>query len=573
MNEIDRVRGVYADYDATGRSRRWVKDSSIRAERTQLLGKALREVAGARPISDLSVLDLGCGSGDLWADMVSIGVDPLRITGVDVISQRLASRCSETTPVALASGAALPFRPGSFDIIVLFTVLSSIRNSSMLSGLESEVRKALRPDGALVVYDMRIPSPGNRAVLPITARRLDRIFRGWTRASRSCTLLPPLARRAAPEPGWRYDFLSALPLLRSHSIAVLRPPCHSSESGLRLSPLSENPTISVIMPIRNEVAFIERSLGSVLGQRDVSPPQVVVVDGHSDDGTPDRVRELAIENGSDVVVLDNQASIVPISMNLGLAVANGDVIVRVDGHCVLAPDYLRSCLDSLRATGAECAGGPMETIGETPTSAAIAVAQSSRFGVGGVAFRTASEAMYVDTLAFGAYRREVFDRIGNFDEELIRNQDDELNLRLTRAGGRIWMDPSIHSSYFSRGTIVGLWRQYHGYGFYKVRVMRKHRTVPSPRHLVPAAFVAGVLGSAVLSLVRRSPWPAAAVLGPYAAGVIVSSGIAAGEEKRVQVRTVALAATTMHVSYGLGWWAAAWRELAGAVRGICTGRW
>lgn len=124
-----------------------------------------------------------------------------------------------------------------------------------------------------------------------------------------------------------------------------------------------------------------------------------------------------------------------------------------------------------------------------------------------MAFRTSGEAAFVDTLAFGAYRREVFDCIGGFDEDLVRNQDDELNLRLTRAGGRIWMDPTIRSTYWSCGTLAGLWRQYHGYGFYKVRVMRKHRTVPSPRHLVPAVFVAGMVGAAVTSIARRSPWP------------------------------------------------------------------
>jgi len=225
---------------------------------------------------------------------------------------------------------------------------------------------------------------------------------------------------------------------------------------------------------------------------------------------------------------------------------------------VIAPDYLRRCLDALRATGAECAGGPMETVGETPVAAAIAAAQSSPFGVGGVAFRTSEQAAFVDTLAFGAYRREVFDRVGGFDEDLVRNQDDELNLRLTLAGGRIWMDPSIRSTYFSRGTLAGLWRQYHGYGFYKVRVMRKHRTVPSPRHLVPAAFVAAAAGSVALSALRRSPWPAAAVLLPYATGVVASS-VSAADSTDTAPATVAAATVTMHTAYGLGWWAGAAR--------------
>lgn len=562
MSEIDRVRDQYVQYDLTGRSKRWANDRSIRAERTRLLSDALRQAAGSRPLSDLSILDLGCGSGDLWDDMASFGVDPRRITGVDVLPHRLVARTKSATPVALASGAALPFRSCTFDLIVMFTVISSIRDASVLFGLEREAQRTLRPGGALVVYDMRLPSPGNRAVQPVTARRLDQIFPGWRRTSRSCTLLPPLARHLAPQPGRRYDSFVAAPVLRSHLISVLRPPGESAAfDGLHLSPLRDDPTISVIMPIRNETDFIERSLGAVLNQSGVPPSQIIVVDGHSDDGTADRVRQMATASGGGVTVLDNPDRIVPISMNLGLEQANGDVIVRVDGHCVIASDYLRRCLQALKATGAECVGGPMETIGTTPTAAAIAVAQSSRFGVGGVAFRTSSAASYVDTLAFGAYRREVFDRIGTFDEELVRNQDDELNLRLIRAGGRIWMDPSIRSTYFSRGTLAGLWRQYHGYGYYKLRVMKKHQTVPSFRHLVPAAFVGTTAALICVSGKRRSAWPIALVLVPYGFGVAVSSLSAVESEPRAKASTVALATTIMHVAYGLGWWAAALREV------------
>ena len=573
MSEIDRVRDQYVQYDLSGRSKRWAADRSIRAERTRLLSDALSQAAGTRPLSDLSVLDLGCGSGDLWDDLALIGVDPRRITGVDVISLRLEARTNAATPVALASGAALPFRSCTFDLIVMFTVISSIHDASVLSGLEREARRTLRPGGALIVYDMRVPSPGNRAVQPVGARRLDGVFHGWTRTSSSCTLLPPLARRVAPEPGRRYDRLVAAPMLRSHLLSVLHPPDNSADThGLHLSPLRDDPTISVVMPIRNEADFIEQSLGAVLGQSGVSPPQVIVVDGHSDDGTADRARQIAAASGQEVSVLDNPDRIVPISMNLGLEKANGDVVVRVDGHCIIAGDYLRSCLEALRATGAECVGGPMETIGATPTAAAIAVAQSSRFGVGGVAFRTSSAASFVDTLAFGAYRREVFDRVGAFDEELVRNQDDELNLRLTRAGGRIWMDPSIRSTYFSRGTLSGLWRQYHGYGYYKFRVMKKHHTVPSIRHLVPAAFVGGVAASICVSTIRKSLWPIAVVLVPYGSGVAVSSLSAVESEAGVKARTVGLATTIMHVAYGLGWWAAAVREVAELGRTCLTHR-
>lgn len=558
MHEIDRVRSTYADYDRTGRRSRWVEDRAIHAERAALVHEVI--TSAVSDVSTARVLDLGCGSGRLVDDLVDAGVERDLIVGVDVIEGRLREARRDGVAVALASGSSLPLADRSVDVVTAFTVLSSIHDHDVLAGIRSEIERVLRPGGVVLVYDMRVPSPTNRSVRPVTRRTLEQLFPGWRIDTRSCTLIPQIARRVAPDPGPVYRTLAAVPVLRSHALSVLRP---VRSAGLGLPPLPADPKVSVIMPVRNEADFIDRSLGAVLEQTGVAVPQVVVVDGHSDDATPDRVARIAAERSVAVELVDNPRRIVPISMNLGLDRVAGDVVVRVDGHCVIAPDYLRCCLDVLQATGAECVGGPMETVGQTPTAAAIAAAQSSRFGVGGVAFRTSTDAGFVDTLAFGAYRREVFDRIGGFDEDLVRNQDDELNLRLTRAGGRIWMDPSVRSTYFSRGTLRGLWRQYHGYGFYKVRVMRKHRTVPSVRHLVPAAFVVGVAGSLALSAVRRSPWPALAVLVPYGAGVATSSVAAADPARGVAAGPVAVATATMHAAYGLGWWAGALRELTG----------
>lgn len=559
MGEVERIRAVYAGYDDAGRPGRWADDRGIHAERADRLAAVLRR----RPHPErLRVLDLGCGRGDLLPELATAGVRPDHVVGVDLLPDRLVGARDRGLRALVASGTALPFPDDCFDLVVAFTLFSSVPDPAVRHRIAGELGRVLRSDGAAVVYDLRLPNPANRSLRPLARRDLAALFPGWRQDGGTLTLLPPLARRVAPDPGRRYRTLSALPALRSHRLTVLRPPGddHRHEGVLDMPPLPGDPSVTVVMPVHNEAAFIERSLGAVLDQDGVARPQVIVVDGHSTDGTPERVRSVAAGRAAPVEVVDNEARIVPVSMNLGLARATGDVIVRVDGHCVIAPDYLRRCLEALEATGAECAGGPMETVGETPVAAAIAAAQSSRFGVGGVAFRTSEQAAFVDTLAFGAYRREVFDRIGGFDEDLVRNQDDELNLRLTRAGGRIWMDPSIRSTYFSRGTLAGLWRQYHGYGFYKVRVMRKHRTVPSPRHLVPAAFVAGATGALALSARRRSPWPAAVVLVPYGVGVAASS-VGAAHRTDTAAATVAAATVTMHTAYGLGWWAGALRAL------------
>jgi glycosyltransferase involved in cell wall biosynthesis len=329
--------------------------------------------------------------------------------------------------------------------------------------------------------------------------------------------------------------------------------------------MPQPPFISVIMPIRNEAEYIRRSLGAVLTQH--YPPsrfEVVVVDGMSDDGTRETVREMTRAIGTTgpaVQLLDNLAGIVPPAMNIGLRVARGEVIIRVDGHCEIIPDYFRRCVEILARTGADCVGGPIQTVGETPMARAIATAQSAAFGVGGVAFRTGrATAGFVDTVAFGAYHREVFTRIGVFDEELKRNQDDEFNFRLTQAGGRIWLDPAINSQYFSRAAISSLWSQYYQYGFYKVRVIQKRGAIASWRHLVPAGFVLALAGSFLLALVMKDWRWALTVLFPYLVASLSVSILTARRTPRV-LPLLPVVFATLHLSYGLGflwgmlvWW-------------------
>ncbi|NTU79988.1 MAG: glycosyltransferase family 2 protein [Chloroflexales bacterium] len=322
------------------------------------------------------------------------------------------------------------------------------------------------------------------------------------------------------------------------------------------------PIISVIIPCRNEASFIARSLGTVLSQDyPADRMEVLVVDGMSDDATREVIARTvaAYPGAAPVTVLDNPGQIAPTGMNIALAHACGEVIIRVDGHCEIAADYLRCCVVALEATGADCSGGPMVTVGDTQVARTIALAQSARFGVGGVAFRTGhTRPSYVDTVAFGAYRREVFERIGGFDEELVRNQDDELNFRLTQAGGKIWLDPSIRSTYYSRASIRKLWRQYYEYGLYKVLVIKKRGAVASWRHLVPALFVLSLCASLLLALFTRRPRLGLLVAGPYAAANLGASvWTARGEWQSLPLLPGAF--LTLHFAYGLGFLAGLWR--------------
>ncbi|MGQ9459515.1 MAG: glycosyltransferase family 2 protein [Anaerolineae bacterium] len=323
---------------------------------------------------------------------------------------------------------------------------------------------------------------------------------------------------------------------------------------------SDAPFVTVIMPIRNEAAYIARSLGAVLAQDyPHDRMEVLVVDGMSDDGTRGVVAGLQVRHPQFAIrILNNPARIVPTALNLGLRHARGEIIIRVDGHCEIAPDYVHRCVEALQKTSADNVGGLQKAVGEASIGRAIALAIGSPFGVGNARFRYAARPGWADTVYLGAYRREVFDRIGGFDEELVRNQDDEFNFRLTQAGGKIWLDPSIRSIYHSRACLRGLWRQYFQYGLYKVRVIQKRRGIPSWRHLVPAVFVLGLVGSLFLALVTRQPLWALGVAGPYAVANVAASLWTARHDPQA-LPFLPLAFATLHLAYGLGFLWGLWR--------------
>jgi succinoglycan biosynthesis protein ExoA len=319
---------------------------------------------------------------------------------------------------------------------------------------------------------------------------------------------------------------------------------------------SELPLVTVIIPIRNEAAFIERSLGAVLSQEyPADRLEVLVVDGASDDGTRTIVQRMLAGRPS-ARLLDNPARIVPPALNIGLAEARGELIVRVDGHTILAPDYVARCAQVQAETGADCVGGLMCAVGETPFGESVALATAHPFGVGGSRFHYATEPQDADTVYMGAWPRHVFQDVGLFDEELVRNQDDEFNYRLRMAAGRIWLDPRIRSTYYARSTWRSLWRQYFQYGFWKVRVFQKVPGSARPRHWMPPLFALAVVGGfpvALLIPILRPQYLGGLVLYTMA-NLNVSIQIA----RKVgwhHLARLPLTFTTLHLAYGLGFWA------------------
>ena len=316
--------------------------------------------------------------------------------------------------------------------------------------------------------------------------------------------------------------------------------------------------VSVILPVRNEVAFIEGAVTSVLeAGRGIDGFEVLVVDGLSDDGTRDVVAKLA-ERHANVRLLDNPELTVPQAMNIGIRIASGDVVIRVDGHAEVPPDFIRANLAELAAhPECACVGGVIENVNLTPLSEAISAAMSSPFGVGNAAFRTGGQEGYVDTLAFGAYRKKDLERVGLFDEELVRNQDDELNYRLIRSGRKIWLSKRIRPKYFVRSSLRNLFRQYAQYGYWKVYVNRKHGTVTNFRQLVPPAFATSLIVLLPLAALWR---PARVLLGIELAIYLLASlvfALRASRRPLHALRTMASFAT-LHVGYGLGYLAGMW---------------
>jgi glycosyltransferase involved in cell wall biosynthesis len=261
------------------------------------------------------------------------------------------------------------------------------------------------------------------------------------------------------------------------------------------------PTVSIIIPCRNEAKFIDKCLNSVFSFDPVQGGmEVIVVDGMSDDGTRDILSKW-MNNHPGLRVLDNPRRIVPTAMNIGLKAAKGDWIVRLDAHADYPKDYLRLCLETSQHTGVENVGGVFKTLARDDSAQAMLVQAltTHRFGVGNANYRLNTSEGPADTVPYGCYRRDVFNRIGLYDERLVRNQDYEFNRRLLRTGGRIWLDPKIQVYYYNQGTILGLLRQ----AFFTAQwITYMWYIAPyalSLRHLIPALFVLSLIGSTLLS--------------------------------------------------------------------------
>lgn len=308
------------------------------------------------------------------------------------------------------------------------------------------------------------------------------------------------------------------------------------------------------MPVRNEAAFIERSVGAVLAQ-DYPPDrlEILIADGLSTDGTREIIEALAAQN-QNLSILDNPRKIVATGLNAALQQAKGEIIVRIDGHCEVALDYVSRCVAHLLNDRVGAVGGPVETIGQSYVARVIAAAMSSWFGVGGSAFRIAKSAtQFTDTVAFPAYTRAVIDRAGPFDEELVRNQDDEYNYRLRKLGVKILLAEDVRSRYYSRATLPKLLSQYFQYGYWKVRVLQKHPLQMQWRQFAPPLFVAALLILFLLSsFVPVAGYLLFGMAALYSLALVSASFVAARANGLSTLPLLPLAFAILHLGYGAG---------------------
>src|SRR3954468_6233100 len=290
------------------------------------------------------------------------------------------------------------------------------------------------------------------------------------------------------------------------------------------------PRVSIIIPCRNEERYIAACLDSILASDyPAERVEILVADGQSNDGTrPILVRYAALH--PKIVLLNNARGTTPAGLNVAIRAAAGEIVIRMDAHVLYPPDYIPRLVAALRESGADNVGGVLETVpaDDTPTARAIAIGISHRFGVGNAHFRVGTrERREVDTVPFGCFRREGFARVGLFDEELIRNQDDEFNFRLITRGGRVLLLPNVHCRYFARRSLSQLAHMYYQYGYFKPLVARKVGRIMTVRQLIPATLVA-----ALISLALAGLWSLTArdgflgLLGVYALGVLLCAGTA-----------------------------------------------
>lgn len=319
---------------------------------------------------------------------------------------------------------------------------------------------------------------------------------------------------------------------------------------------ASSPGVSVVMPVRNEERHLAAAVGKVLSQDYSGEMEVILAVGPSRDRTNEIAGELAAGDPR-IRVVDNPLGKTPHALNLGIAAAHHDIIVRVDGHGELTDGYIERAVELLDETGAANVGGVMDARGNTPFEQAVATAYTTKLGLGGGAFHLAtSPAGEADTVFLGVFRKKALQAVGGFDETLHRAQDWELNYRLRNRGHKIWFSPDLRVTYRPRSSLRALVAQMYQTGKWRREVLRRHPGTASARYLAPPVAVLGVgmgTGLGLLGLLTRSRILRAALMAPtgYVALVLAGSAVAGPMSAAARLR-LPLVLVATHMAWGAG---------------------
>jgi succinoglycan biosynthesis protein ExoA len=332
--------------------------------------------------------------------------------------------------------------------------------------------------------------------------------------------------------------------------------------------MQNQPTVSIIVPCFNEEKRIRFLLDAIFAQTyPRALMEVCIADGHSQDGTRAVIDAFRAEHPDlPVRVVDNDARTIPAALNRTLEMAQHDIIVRLDAHSAPHVDYVTRCVDALTSGVGDNVGGVWEIRpgAASPIAQAIAAAAAHPLGVGDALYRHARQAAYVDTVPFGAYRRETVARVGAFDESLLSNEDYEWNARLRQAGGKIWLDPQIRSIYFARSTLGELAHQYWRYGYWKWQMLKRYPSTLRWRQALPPLFVFVLI---VLLALAPVHWIFALLLAlqvvVYAAPLALVGLWQVAKTRNLSLLWMPLAMATMHFAWGGGF---LWSFLTTGVR-------
>ncbi|HEY3323207.1 MAG TPA: glycosyltransferase family 2 protein [Planctomycetota bacterium] len=313
------------------------------------------------------------------------------------------------------------------------------------------------------------------------------------------------------------------------------------------------PLVSIVIPTWCEERYIADCLHSILAQDyPVSRMEILVVDGMS----PDRTREIVKRIGTtcpQIRLLDNPERLQAAGLNRAISMSRGNFILRIDAHAEYASDYVRTCVETLRETGADNVGGPQLPKARTFFQKMVAFALHSPLGTGGAPCRSEGKDGYVDTVFPGAFRRQTLQRVGLFDPGAITNEDAEINQRIIASGGRIYLNSAIKCFYYPRESLRGLARQYFRYGRGRARTVLKHGQFLRLGSFLPFAFFTGLLCLLLLGLFwTPGLWLAAAAAGMYAAGIIAEGARMAIKHQWACAFMLPLVFVTLHLSHAVG---------------------